>query len=107
MRMPASRGRCRFRIFLRPRCHPGASQESQRTHAYIYAFLNFLFPFLGGLLLVHANRLAVLAQIRISASIISELFQKSMRMSIECAPPNPTKNLNPTLPYKNPHLFAH
>ena len=59
-------------------------QESLRTDAYIYALLNFVFPFLGGLLLVHANRLAVLAQVKITAALIAELFRKATRMSIEC-----------------------
>ena len=63
-------------------------QESLRTDAYIYALLNFVFPFLGGLLLVHANRLAVLAQVKITAALIAELFRKATRMSIECAPPS-------------------
>ena len=44
-----------------------------------------MFPFLGGLLLVHANRLAVLAQVKITAALIAELFRKATRMSIECA----------------------
>lgn len=61
------------------------AQESLRTDAYIYALLNFVFPFLGGLLLVHANRLAVLAQVKITAALIAELFRKATRMSIECA----------------------
>ena len=62
------------------------AQEALRTDAYIYALLNFVFPFLGGLLLVHANRLAVLAQVKITAALIAELFRKATRMSIECAP---------------------
>lgn len=43
-----------------------------------------MFPFLGGLLLVHANRLAVLAQVKITAALIAALFRKATRMSIEC-----------------------
>jgi hypothetical protein len=35
--------------------------------------------------MTHANRLAVLTQIKIRAAIIAEIFRKSARMSIECA----------------------
>ncbi len=37
--------------------------------------------------MTHANRLAVLTQIKIRAAIIAEIFRKSARMSIECARP--------------------